>query len=409
MNLLTKISRLVVGFVFVFSGFVKGIDPMGSAYKLNDYFSAFHLAFLDSLALPLSILLCTTEFLAGMMLISGSCTKTASWLVTLFMVIFTPLTLFLALFNPVSDCGCFGDAIHMTNWETFFKNIIISAFVIVIFIRRNDKNVSLKTRDGIMAIGLFIIVFLIFIHSNLRNLPLIDFRPYKTGTNLPEGMTIPPYAPANKYDTRFIYEKDGIEKEFTLSDYPANDTTWKFVDQKSVLVSKGFTPPIHDFSLTTKEGTDLTEKITGFRGYTLLMITRKIEEAKLRDITKGLKAGDIAEGHKISFYIVTASENRKAEALSADYNVLFCDETTLKTVIRANPGFVLLHNGTVAAMWSVASLPSFELFSQPEKLQTDNHNRNSERQVIFIAIFGIIIILALCISIRKPINHNNNS
>ncbi len=401
MKLLTKISRLLVGFVFIFSGFVKGIDPMGSAYKLNDYFSAFHIEFLDRFALPFSILLCTTEFVAGMMLISGSGTKVASWIVTMFMALFTPLTFVLALTNPVSDCGCFGDAIRLTNWETFFKNIFILVFIVILFIRRNDKTACMKTRNGLIASVLFILIFLLFTGSNLKYLPLFDFRPYKIGTNLPEAMAIPPNAPSDKYDIRFVYEKDGVEKEFTLSDYPANDTTWKFIDQKSVLVSKGYTPPVHDFSLSTKEGTDLTEKITGYSGYTLLMITRKIEDAKLKDIIKGLKAGTSAKENNISFYIVTASENIQAEALSADSQVLLCDETTIKTMIRANPGFILLHNGTVTAMWSVATLPSYDQFTDPGKLETDNHRKNSERQVVIITIFGILIILSLIQTLRK--------
>jgi len=130
MKNLTQAARILTGLLFVFSGFVKGIDPMGTAFKLNDYFTAFNLGFLDGMAVPLSITLCLVEFIAGMMLLSGSMIPLASWMAALFMALFTPLTLVLAIFNPVSDCGCFGDAIHLTNWQTFFKNVVITLIVV---------------------------------------------------------------------------------------------------------------------------------------------------------------------------------------------------------------------------------------------------------------------------------------
>ncbi|MCK7529612.1 MAG: DoxX family protein [Marinilabiliales bacterium] len=140
MKTLTQTARILTGLLFVFSGFVKGIDPMGTAFKLSDYFTAFNMGFLDALALPLSITLCLVEFIAGMMLLSGSMVRLASWMVALFMALFTPLTLILAIYNPVSDCGCFGDAILLTNWQTFFKNVAITLLVVFVFIRRDDRD-----------------------------------------------------------------------------------------------------------------------------------------------------------------------------------------------------------------------------------------------------------------------------
>lgn len=139
MKLLIQIARILTGLVFAFSGFVKGIDPMGTAFKLGDYFSAFRFGFLDDFTLPLSLLLCVVEFVTGMMLLSGALLKPASWMAAIFMAIFTPLTLILAIWNPVSDCGCFGDAIVLTNWQTFFKNVIIIIPVVFVFITRNDE------------------------------------------------------------------------------------------------------------------------------------------------------------------------------------------------------------------------------------------------------------------------------
>ena len=397
MKIVTIISRIIVGLVFTFSGFVKGVDPMGSAYKFSDYFSAFGLQFLDPLAMPFSIILCTIEFVAGMMILSGSFMKISSWIVTLFMMFFTPLTLVLALFNPVSDCGCFGDAIHLTNWQTFIKNIIISFFVFIVFIRKNEKTATLKNSSGTIMTSVYVLVFISFIIINLLYLPVIDFRPYKTGTDIQSAMAIPADAPADKYDIRFVYEKDGVEKEFTLSDYPANDTTWKFVDQKSVLISKGYVPPIHDFSLITADGTDKTEDITSSTGYSLLMISKKTEEASLKDIIKGVKAGDVAIQNDVRFYILTSSSNETSEPLAQGHNLLFGDETTLKTIARANPGFLLIKDGTVVAKWASANLPDPVAFADPEKLSLIAGSNDHLRGIITFSLFSLLLLISIFI------------
>ena len=264
---------------------------MGTAYKLEDYFTAFGAGFLDNLALPLAIILCLIEFVTGMMLLTGSFVRLASWMAALFMALFTPLTLVLAIFNPVSDCGCFGDAILLTNWQTFFKNIVITLLVVFVFIRRDDQTGTLSVRSGLFATLAVSLLFLLFMGYNLAYLPVIDFRPYSVGTNLPEAMSVPPDAEADRYDIRFIYEKNGLKKEFTLNDYPADDTTWKFVDQKSVLISRGYVPPIHDFTLVDGQGADMTEQVTGSEGDVMLMIARKLDKSARDGLMKGYDLG----------------------------------------------------------------------------------------------------------------------
>jgi hypothetical protein len=280
---------------------------MGTAFKFGDYFIAFRFGFLDDLALPLSVLLCLLEFVTGMMLLSGTLVKPASWMAAIFMAIFTPLTLVLALWNPVSDCGCFGDAIILTNWQTFIKNIIIAVPVAFVFLRRNDETGVMPLKAGLNFTIAFIFLFLLFIRINIAWLPVIDFRPYKVGTNLAEAMTVPHDAEPDKYDIRFIYEKDGVQREFTLNDYPADDTAWKFVDQKSVLISKGYVPPIHDFSLITAEGVDMTEQITRHQGDILLMVARRLEESDRDGLLKGYTLGMELQKRGTGFFIVTAT------------------------------------------------------------------------------------------------------
>ena len=362
MKIIRQISRIIIGLVFIFSGTVKAIDPLGSAYKFHDYFQAFNMGFLNKLSLPLAVFLCTLEFIAGFSVITGLRQRTGLWLVMLMMLIFTPLTLILALTNPVSDCGCFGDAVHLTNWQTFGKNIILLAAVILLVGGIKQIKQRFKTSTEWIAISSAAMLFILFAIYNLRYLPVIDFLPYKTGVKISEKMIIPEDAPADIYETTFIYEKEGMRKEFTINDYPANDTSWKFIDQKSVLIKKGYKPPIHDFSIIGAEGDDMTQKVLSNPGYTLLMITKKLQEANRENLASGFELGKFCLSNGIDFLILTSSGSE--EAKSFDNGLKFCstDETTLKTMIRSNPGYILLKDGTIIGKWSHAGCPDKESF-----------------------------------------------
>ncbi|MCK4630792.1 MAG: DoxX family protein, partial [Bacteroidales bacterium] len=226
--------RIVIGAIFVFSGFIKGIDLQGSAIKFDDYFVAFGMDFLIPASLPLATFMVSTEFIIGISLLFGYRTYWGAWGVLIFMAAFTPLTLGLALFNPVSDCGCFGDAIVLTNWQTFWKNVVLMIMVLLIFYHRK------KFKPAYPAItdwSILVVIFVLFTGFSLysyRHLPMIDFRPYNAGTNIPEKMKIPADAPVDEYETILIYEKNGIRKEFNLENFPWQDSTWSFVEQKSI-------------------------------------------------------------------------------------------------------------------------------------------------------------------------------
>jgi hypothetical protein len=360
MKILRYISRIIIGIVFIFSGTVKAIDPLGTVYKLQDYFQAFNLGFLKDLALILAILLCTAEFIAGFSVLFNIRQKYGIWIVMLFMTIFTPLTFVLAMTNPVSDCGCFGDAIHLTNWQTFAKNIILLIPALFLFITRKE----ISTWSGITrewaTVSIIAIFFFVFIFYNLRYLPAIDFLPYKTGTHIADKMVIPEGMPGDKYETTFFYSKAGEIKEFTLDNYPANDTSWKFIDHKYVIVSKGYEPPIHDFSLTSINGDDLTEQILSSGKYTLLMISKKLGEAEPELLRKGFELGYYCMGNLVDFYVITASGSDEIRKFNNGISFCLADETTLKTMIRANPGYILLKDGTILHKWSWAAVPGKE-------------------------------------------------
>jgi hypothetical protein len=237
--------------------------------------------------------------------------------------------------------------------------------VVILFAGRERINPYFSSGKERLVLISAMLVFLIFSAWNLIFLPVIDFMPYKTGIKIADQMVIPEGAAADVYQTTFIYEKDGNRKEFTLSDYPADDTSWIFIDQKSILVKKGYQPPVHDFRISTFNGEDITEKLINGQGkYSLLMITKKLGEADKKHLEAGFELGKKTMAAGIDFYIVTASGSDEAEAFKN--GLIFCsgDETTLKTMLRANPGYMLIRDGVIVGKWSWANVPKAEWFTE---------------------------------------------
>lgn len=358
LSVLLVVARVLLGIVFVFSGFVKSIDPLGSTYKFEDYFHAFGGIFnaLDWLSFPAAIALSTFELMLGLNLIFKIKIKLTSILVLVFMLVMTPLTLYIALKNPVSDCGCFGDALVLSNWATFYKNLIFLSLSIFLLIFRNKIRPFLMPTAEWIAIPVFVFVGLGLSGYCYRHLPLIDFRSYKVGTNIPKAMQIPANAPVDKYQTTFIYQKNGVQKEFNLENYPKNDSTWKFVDQKSVLVSQGFRPAIHDFSIIDTQYNDITDQIISNKGLTYLLIMYDVSKASEKGAVKAEAIYQKALRNGSKFYAISASPDADIQKFIQKTNVTypFCkaDPITLKTIIRANPGLVLIKNGTIQGKWN---------------------------------------------------------
>lgn len=398
MKILLLVSRAIIGMVFMFSGVVKAIDPLGSAYKFGDYFQAFDLTFLKPFSLFLAIILFTAEFISGFSVFTGYRQKAGIWGVGLLMLIFTPLTLILALTNPVSDCGCFGDAVHLTNWQTFGKNIILSIMALILFVgKKNSKHVLTPFKEWIIVLTVSVL-FVIFSLLNIRYLQLFDFLPYKSGTSIPEGMKIPEGKPADQYQTTFIYEKNGLKKEFTLENYPSDDSAWKFVDQKSVLIRKGYQPPIHDFSITTKDGINLTDNVLSYPGYKLLMISTKLEQADKKHLGKGFELGVHCRNNGIDFFVVTSSGTDEINKYSESLTFCIADETTLKTMIRSNPGYLLLRDGVIEGKWSWATIPPKTEFTEDLNKQKVNGIKGKRNILIIYSSALSAIMLFLLIS-----------
>lgn len=366
-NHILLIARIIFGLVFLFSGFVKAVDPLGTAYKISDYLEAFSLTPLDFLAFPSALILIATEFTIGFNILFNVHLKATTIIASIFMLIMTPVTLYLALANPISDCGCFGDAIVMTNWQTFYKNVVLCIILIIIAILKDNTRPWLSNWGAwIVTLLPILISFGISIYCyNL--LPILDFRPYKKGNNIIEGMSIPEDAPLDKYETTFFYEKNGVEKAFTLDNYPAEDSTWTFVRQESKLIEQGYVPPIHDFSIVTEDG-DITDIILEDAGYTLLIISHKVEKASTRNI-KCIKS-TIANAKKAGANVIwlTSSYTDEIDNFRTKYGINdtfgATDDITLKTIVRSNPGLVLIKDANIIEKWHHNSLPTKDELNQ---------------------------------------------
>jgi uncharacterized membrane protein YphA (DoxX/SURF4 family) len=369
-NIATKLAkplliacRITAGMVFIFSGFVKGVDPLGTTYKLVDYFSAFHVDFLSPFAFTLSIVLNMSEFVLGIALVLGLFTNFFTRMALVYMAFFTPLTFALAIYNPVTDCGCFGDAIVMTNWETFYKNIIITAIVLLLFSKRMEISDATNIRRQWTWVFVSIFAFLLLSIHSYRHLPIIDFRPYKVGTYIPEAMKIPEGAPRDSFETVHTYEKNGVLSEFSTETIPWQDTTWHWVATDSRLIRQGYHPPIHDFAFINTDGEDVTQAMLQDTSFVFLAISHDLDRAS----DKGLKMlRDIYDGcrqNQFNFYFATASPSERVTAyldsLSLPFNPYAADDIMLKTVVRSNPGLVLLRNGTIIGKWHYNDLPDF--------------------------------------------------
>ncbi|MEG1750014.1 MAG: DoxX family protein [Tannerellaceae bacterium] len=364
-KVLVECCRLLIGVVFIFSGTVKAVDPMGGAIKISEYFSSFGLDKLQPFTVPISFNLAAAEFALGICMLLGVYRRYTSILILLFMAFMTPLTLYLALFDPVSDCGCFGDVLVISNWQTFYKNIVLLAAAVIVFIY-NQRLLQGYTYKVYWFVALYSFIFCAgFAYRNYSHLPIIDFRPYKIGNNIPALMTIPEGKEADQYHYSFIYEKNGVKKEFSIEDCPAKDSTWTFVESKTALVKKGYTPPIAFFNIFNAANEDVTEKILNAPHGILLLIIPKVETADDEQVDQINGVYDYALDKGIPFYCITGSSLESiaqwSDNTGAEYPFLMADEVLLKTMIRSNPGLMLLRSGTVLAKWHYNNIPAEEV------------------------------------------------
>jgi len=367
MKILLWISRVIFGLVFIFSGFVKAIDPLGSTYKFQDYFLSFGLEWMFPFALPLAIIMSTLEILIGVNILLGIKMRLSALGGLLFMLFFTPLTLYVAIFDPVPDCGCFGDALIISNWETFYKNIVFLAAAIFIFIKRKEIKPLWSERNDWYLSGVVALIGIIISVYCLRNLPIIDFRPWKIGNNVLELMTPEP----EEADIFLIFQNQqtGELAEYPATDYPWDDEEWsqlwKFKDQRRV-VTKAYVPaPIDDFHIQDEYGDDYTDSYIANPDYQFIIVAYDLLATSKKDFEKRITPLAVAaEEYGISLVVLSGSTFDLIDAfrheLQTPYNFYQADGVKLKTIIRSNPGLVLMKDGVVLGKWAHRNIPDFE-------------------------------------------------
>lgn len=372
MKIITAISRIVVGTLFIFSGLIKANDPMGFSYKLEEYFQVFGMDWMVSAALILAIVICIFEVVLGVAVLLGARMKFSATLLLLMIIFFTWLTGYSSVTGKVSDCGCFGDAIPLTPTQSFYKDLILLVLILAIFIKRTSITPLLneKLANGILVASLILTTS--FTLWCFYYLPVIDFRPYKIGNNLIEQMTVPHNAPQDVYETIYTMKNKttGKTMEVKSQDYIAKkiweDKNLEMLSDKtkSVLIKEGVHPKIHDFSISDEDGKDVTMEILQNPEYNFLLVMEDIDKAvkksfpKINELVKGCDA------NKIKVIGLTASADNTVENFRHEVGAAFpfykLDNTALKTMIRSNPGLILLKSGTVINMWDSNRIPTFE-------------------------------------------------
>ena len=370
LKMIVNLCRIIVAVTFIFSGFVKAIDPIGTQYKLQDYLGAIGMAGIlpNWTLLAVAVFLAAIEFCIGIFLLFAIQRRLISKLTVAFMAFMTMVTVWIVVADPVKDCGCFGDALHLTNTETLIKNIVLLVCSLAIMYRPLAMFRFVSKSNQWIVTNYTIVFILVSSGLSLYYLPIFDFRPYHIGVNIPRGMEIPKGAKLPQFKTTFIMEKNGQRKEFTLDNYP--DASWKFIDSKTVQTSEGYIPPIHDFSITdNKTGLDLTNSILSHKGYTFLLIAPHLETADDSNFGDIDRLYEYAQSYDIPFYCLTASTakaiKRWIDLTGAEYPFCITDDAVLKTIIRSNPGLLLLKDGTIINKWSHNNLPNEAKLSRP--------------------------------------------
>lgn len=377
--------RFFLGGIFIASGFVKANDLWGTFYKLQDY--------LEAAGVPVSQiprvypflfagLLACCEFVLGIHLFFGIRRKTSARVALLFLSFMTPLTLWLAVANPIADCGCFGDAVVLSNWETFFKNVALLAAAGVLCWGQQYV-FKLVTYKVDWLISLYSIVYVLFFSLYcLHELPVFDFRPYAIGADIRKGMEVPEGKHLPVYETTFVYAKEGRQQVFPIDQLPT-DTAWTFIESKTVQKEAGYEPPIHDFSITLQEdGTDVTDEVLDDGNYTFLLVAPYLAQADDSRMDLINEIYDYSVEHGYRFLCVTASSDEDIaqwqENTGAEYPFAHMDDVTLKTMVRSHPGLVLLQRGVVVNKWSADHLPDeYQLGAPLDELPLGQVNRKS--------------------------------
>lgn len=364
MKKVVKISQVLVGLLFIFSGFVKADDPLGFTYKLGEYFApdALNMPWMDKFSFSVAFTIPIIEMMLGFMILLGARKKLTLTLLVLLELFFTFLTWYTAHYNKVLECGCFGDAIPMTSWQSFWKNIALIALILILVIGNKHITPVLKGMTQGVVLTVLLAGSIFFSYYCYNYLPVIDFRPYKVGTDIKKDMQGTP--DSLKFYYTLKNKKSGETKEFDK--FPDNyQNDWTFIGSRTETLKKGIEPKIKDFSITSSSGNDVTDSILNVPGNTFLLVSMSLSEAnKNKETIEKINqlASNCIRNH-IGFICLTASDPNEIASYQKQYNPPYqfygTDGTVLKTMIRSNPGLILIKGGIVKAMWHYHSIPTY--------------------------------------------------
>ncbi|MBX9887028.1 MAG: DoxX family protein [Flavobacteriaceae bacterium] len=350
-NIITQFSRIFVGILFIISGLIKLNDPIGFSYKLAEYFGepVFNIPFLVPAALSLALFLVIAEVILGVMLLIGYKSTFTIWSLLLMIVFFTFLTFYSAYFDVVKDCGCFGDALKLTPWESFTKDVVLLVLIVILFLNKKliqplfEKSVQNVITYASIVLCMFMAVWV------LNHLPIIDFRPFKVGNNIQKGMEIPEGAPKSVVAMTFIYKVNGVDTEFSEDDLMNLPDGAEFVDRKDKVITEGYIPPIHDFTMM-KDDSDYKDELL-LEPKLLMIISYDLTIAEVGGMEKMEKLNQDAKAKGFKVIGMTNSSLEEIQKAQKKYGLTFdyytCDAIALKTIERANPSIVILDKGTI--------------------------------------------------------------
>lgn len=360
MRILHFVSRTIIGVVFMFSGFVKGIDPLGTAYRLEDYFMAWGTDWMMPAAVTLSVLLSTMEFVLGFVVLFNLKPKVNAWMLLGVMIYFTGLTLYDAVANPVPDCGCFGDAIKLTNVQTFLKNVILFIPTIILFIWRKKAKDRYSNLQAYGTAGVITAFFAGMCLFCIMHLPIIDFMEWKKGNKMFTESNLPV-----KYYLTYRNKQTGETKEYLSPDYPFNDSVWmsqwEFVDQRVDDPNEYLGA---DLQIVDLEGNDVTNDIIRDPGYHFMLITWDIAKANKGALKSVNDLAMKAESDGYGFASITSSLPAEIDTVSKQLNLRYtfyqADDVALKIMVRSNPGLILMKAGVVIDKWAFRDIPDYK-------------------------------------------------
>ena len=414
MRLVKNLCRIIVGIVFIYSGFVKGIDPLGSDYKFTDYFNAFGMGWMNATTLFFSFALSLAEFLIGIALLFNLWVSRLAWGSLLFMAFFTPLTLVLALTNPVSDCGCFGDAMVLTNWQTFWKNIILLLLTIMVFVYRREYKSSLPLMGQFSILALTGAGMLCLSIYCYHHLPVLDFRPYAVGKNITEEMRLPEGAEQDQYEVTLKYRnrQTGEIQSFTEENYPWQDTlNWEYESSSERLVKKGYITPIHDLVIEHPTLGNITDEILEDNNHTILAVAYHLNQSDTQCQPVINRLAEYAREKGFRFYGLTSSTEQDIQAYKKRYHVPyeFCtaDEIQLKTMIRSNPGVIILREGTILDKWAGKDVPDVKELQDTDLTAYCVYSREQMQRIYLVYSIILLFFVAYLLIPRKKGKRNN--